>query len=284
MSEIKIHVFHTGKVCVSPYLPFGGDKCGLIKASGLTTKKGNRLWLPVSAYLIEHPKGKILVDTGWSRSMSPNGVYDKKAQCKSLGSPFLYLINQGVVEPGAAVGEQLQKIGIEPKDLDFVLLTHLDCDHANGLDSVKDAKRILVSKDGLRCAEKLSAVTKIRFQKKWWNDVKLETFDWNDTEGPFKKAFDLFGDGSVKMIDIPGHCDGLCAVKIKNKEGKFVLLFSDGGYSSKSWKEMVTSGICMDKAAQKKSLEWIREQSFSKDCVESLANHDSDVKPHIIEL
>lgn len=69
-----------------------------------------------------------------------------------------------------------------------------------------------------------------------------------------------------------------------NKERKFVLLFSDGGYSSKSWKEMVTSGICMDKAAQKKSLEWIREQSFSKDCVESLANHDSDIKPHIIEL
>ncbi|MBQ3823198.1 MAG: hypothetical protein IIU43_04035 [Thermoguttaceae bacterium] len=56
MSTIKIHVFHTGKVCVSPYLPFGGEDCSLLKASGLFEKKENRLWLPVSAYLIEHPK------------------------------------------------------------------------------------------------------------------------------------------------------------------------------------------------------------------------------------
>ena len=56
MSTIKIHVFHTGKVCVSPYLPFGGEDCSLLKVSGLFEKKENRLWLPVSAYLIEHPK------------------------------------------------------------------------------------------------------------------------------------------------------------------------------------------------------------------------------------
>jgi hypothetical protein len=42
--EIRIHVFHTGRVCVSP-------------------------GLPVSAYLIEHPQGKILVDTGWHREI-----------------------------------------------------------------------------------------------------------------------------------------------------------------------------------------------------------------------
>lgn len=40
----------------------------------------------------------------------------------------------------------------------------------------------------------------------------------------------------------------------------------------------------MDKAAQRKSLEWIRTQSMSDDCVESLANHDPDVIPHNICL
>ena len=86
------------------------------------------------------------------------------------------------------------------------------------------------------------------------------------------------------MINIPGHCDGLCAVKVKNQDGKYVLIFSDGGYAAKSWKDMVTSGVCMDKAAQRKSLEWIRTQSMSDDCVESLANHDVDVIPHNICL
>ena len=83
MANIKIRVFHTGEVCVAPNLPFGGDNSNAIKASGVFGKKEDRLWLPVSAYLIEHPKGLFLVDTGWSRDISPEGVFDKKAQIKS---------------------------------------------------------------------------------------------------------------------------------------------------------------------------------------------------------
>lgn len=67
---MKIHVLRTGEVRVSPYLPFGGDNCSLLKASGITTPKKNWIWLPVSVYLIEHPQGLILVDTGWHRDMS----------------------------------------------------------------------------------------------------------------------------------------------------------------------------------------------------------------------
>ena len=37
MDKIKIHVLRTGGVRVSPYLPFGGDDCSLLKASGFTT-------------------------------------------------------------------------------------------------------------------------------------------------------------------------------------------------------------------------------------------------------
>ena len=86
MAKIRIHVFHTGEVCVAPELPFGGEHCSTIKASGVFAKKSERLWLPVSAYLIECAHGKILFDCGWHRDMSPNGVFDKKAQVKSLGS------------------------------------------------------------------------------------------------------------------------------------------------------------------------------------------------------
>ena len=84
MSDIKIHVLHTGAVCVAPDLPFGGDHCNSIKASGTFKPRENRLWLPVSVYLIEHPEGLFLVDTGWARAMSPEGEFDKKAQIRSL--------------------------------------------------------------------------------------------------------------------------------------------------------------------------------------------------------
>ncbi len=36
------------------------------------------------------------------------------------------------------------------------------------------------------------------------------------------------------IVNIPGHSEGLCALKITNDSGKYVLLFSDGGYAQKS--------------------------------------------------
>lgn len=282
MANIKIHVFHTGEVCVAPDLPFGGDNSNAIKASGVFDKKDDRLWLPVSAYLIEHPKGKFLVDTGWAREMSPNGEFDKKAQIRSLGSVILYEVNQGRIGLGQCIDEQLLEMGIKDSDLDAVLLTHLDCDHANGLKQVRGAKKFMVSADEVKFANKVT--NRVRYYKGWWEGIDLTEFEWNDNQGPVGKSYDLLGDGSIELINIPGHADGLYAVKIKNEEGKFVLLFSDGGYARKSWEEQITSGIAADKQLQKQSLAWIREQSLDPDCVESLANHDPDIAPHVIEL
>ena len=111
-------------------------------------------------------------------------------------------MNQGQIPLGEAVDEQLESMGIQPADLDYVLLTHLDCDHANGLRAVKDAKHIIVAQEELDCAHKNGF---IRYKKKWWEGVDLQTIEWNGTEGPAQKSFDLFGDGSIKMINIPGH-------------------------------------------------------------------------------
>ena len=282
MADIKIHVFHTGEVCVAPDLPFGGDNCNAVKASGVFGKKEDRLWLPVSAYLIEHPKGKFLVDTGWARNVSPNGEFDKKAQIKSLGSVLLYEVNQGRIGLGQCIDEQLLEMGIKDSDIDAVLITHLDCDHANGLKQVKNAKKFMVSADEVKFANKIT--NKVRYYKGWWEGIDLTEFEWNDNQGPVGKSYDLLGDGSIELINIPGHADGLYAVKVKNEEGKFVLLFSDGGYARKSWEEQITSGIAADKQLQKQSLAWIKEQSLDENCVESLANHDPDIAPHIIEL
>jgi glyoxylase-like metal-dependent hydrolase (beta-lactamase superfamily II) len=216
--------------------------------------------------------------------MSPDGVFDKQAQIKSLGSWLLYQINQGRIANGEAIDEHLERMGIKPSELDYVLISHLDCDHANGLRQVKDAKNILVSEAEMIGTTRKSFQIRIRFQKRWWEGTGIKTFDWNGSEGPVGKSFDLFGDGSIVMVNIPGHSEGLCALKIRNSEGKYVLLFADGGYATKSWRDMITSGITLDKQMQRKSLEWIREQSLSPDCVESIATHDTEVEPHVIEL
>lgn len=282
--EFRIHVLHTGAVCISPKLAFGGEDCSAIDASGLFLPKKDRIWLPVSVYLIETRHGLILFDCGWNRTMSPEGRFDKKAQIDSLHSRLLYAINQGIVPKGRAVDERLESMGISPRDLDLVLLSHLDCDHANGLSLLKEAKDILVSQKELESALMGGLENKIRFQPAWWEDTGIHTFSWNDTQGPAGKSFDVFRDGSVEMINIPGHTEGLCALKLKNKAGKFVLLVADGGYAKKSWQDMIQSGIAVNRKKQKESLEWIREQAMDPDCLACLANHDPQVKEQIIEL
>ncbi len=277
---IKIHVFHTGRVLVSPELPFGGDDSHLIRSSGFFMKQDEKVWLPVSSYLIEHPKGLFLVDTGWERAIAPNGVLDPKAQKKSLGSSILYHVNQADLPIGQSIKEQLLQLHIHDYNLNGVIITHLDCDHANGLSEVRNAKRFYVSDDEYKYAMKRSSWP--RYQKIWWKGIPFQRFQWTSHHGPFEKSFDLLGDGSIQCIAIPGHSDGLCAIKVTNPEGKFVLLYSDGGYASKSWQQMITSGIASDKKQQKQSLAWIKEQSMDPDCIESLANHDSDVIPHTI--
>ena len=282
MSQYKVHVLHTGKVRIAPELAFGGDNCSLWKAAGLLDSAKEEIWLPVSVFLVETPKGLLLLDTGWDRSMSPNGVYDKKAQINSLGSYILYRVNKGVVAKGMTASEQLAQMGIKPSDIDYVIISHLDCDHANGLRQFKDAKHIMVSKTEYEYAKKHST---FRFKKKWWDGIDLDLYDWNDTLGPFNRSYDLFGDKSVELINIPGHTDGLIATKITNMDtGKFFLYYGDGGYGEKSWKEMITSGISTDKKSQKESLAWIRKISLDKNCVESLACHGEEVKPHIIKF
>lgn len=279
---MKVHVISTGKVYVSRIVPFGAKN--FIDRISSVLSKSKWVWLPVTSYLIEHPKGLILVDTGWDRGISPDGVFDKSLQASSLGSRLLPHINLGLLPRGEAIDEQLAKLGLSTSDIDYVVLTHLDCDHACGLHQVADAKHILVSKDELDFAGNGSLVNRIRYQSVWWKDVPLTAFEWNGNLGPFRKSYDLFGDGSVELISIPGHSAGLSAVKVTNAEGKYVLIVGDGAYGIKSWKEMILPGISENRKDQRKSLEWIREQSLNKNCIASLACHDTEIKPQVIEF
>ncbi|MFD1060391.1 MBL fold metallo-hydrolase [Scardovia wiggsiae] len=179
------------------------------------------------------------------------------------------------------VPEQLGRKVISPEDIDYVVVTHLDCDHANGLRGLAAAKHIMVAAQEMQYATAFPN-NLVRFRKKWWEGLDIDLYTWNDTNGPAHHSYDLFGDGSVQFINIPGHTDGQIAVKVTNSDGKFVLLFGDGGYSSKSWEEMITSGISTDKSAQKHSLQWIRDQSRNPDCIKSMACHDPDNKPQVI--
>ncbi|MBJ8191398.1 MBL fold metallo-hydrolase, partial [Bacillus cereus] len=90
MSEtIKIHVLHCGQVQTDMALPFNQNTLNPIAFTGIFRSKKYQNKLPVSAYLIEHPKGLVLIDTGWHTDV-------RKDQRKYMGR-IHYQINKAIL-------------------------------------------------------------------------------------------------------------------------------------------------------------------------------------------
>src|SRR5215467_14236890 len=78
---------------------------------------------PINAYLIEHPEGLIVVDTGDTARKSERGYM-----------PRLIRHSTDIrVAPEEEIGPQLNAMGIRSKDVRLVVMTHLHHDHAGGL-------------------------------------------------------------------------------------------------------------------------------------------------------
>lgn len=271
--EIKIHVLHTGTVVVDEALPFHHPNDRPLAWTGLFRSKKHRIEVPVSVYLIEHPKGLILIDTGWN-------TINRTHQLRNLS--FQWPVNKAKLPAGQAVNEQLGAMGIRPQDLDYVLMSHLHCDHADGLKLVQNAQQILVSEEEWQAANH----DHLRYLPHEWRGVPVKTFHLVPSQdGAFHRSFDLFGDGSIKMIWEPGHSAGLCATKVQSYNSDcYVMLAADAGYAAKSWREGLTPGVVINRAAARKSLHYIGQVAQDPRCIECLANHDALVKPHTITL
>lgn len=281
MCRIKFSVLHCGSTLMSPSMPYGrGD---YLFSCGFAVPERSKVWLPASAYLIEHPKGNILIDTGWGRQTSPTGngmVRRGVNRVLPINSLMSY---EGKVESHKAVSEQLERQDITPRQLDYVILTHMGPDRVSGLESVADARHILVSDIEYKTAN--SAYSRfLHYQPKLWNKTPLTTFSFEETGlGPVGKSYDLFGDGSVELVHLPGFTRGMTAVVVRN-EGKFVLIYSDAGFGKQSWRKMLLPGLCADRKLAYRSLMWVRQMSLSPDCVASFANHDPEVVPQTMVI
>ena len=271
-AQIKIHVLHTGLVKVDRVLPFHGLYRNPLAFTGLFRSEKNQVTLPVSSYLIEHPKGLVLIDTGWNKQV-------RTSNWKELGPQVQ--INTGYLPTGWAVDECLAALGYRPEDLDYVLLSHLHCDHVSGLKHVAAAKHILVSAAEWQIANRLPLV----YLPHEWRGVDVQTYQYANTGiGPTGESYDVFGDGSLLQVRTAGHANGMSATLVRGSDGKYVLLAADVGYANRSWEDMLTPGICTSRKAAITSLGWVREQAHNSNCIEALANHDTKTDPHVITL
>lgn len=258
-----VHVLHTGEVTIDRALAFREQTRHPMPYTGWFRSKKKRITVPVSSYLIDHPEGYVLVDTGWHTDI-------RKHQRAHLGR-LAYSMYQGRLPARQAVTEQLAGMGIEPADLSFVVLSHLHSDHASGVGLVEDASRIIVSD------REWAARNDFGYIPSMWERIEIEPFAFEDLPyGPFGQALDLYGDGSIILVYTPGHSKGHLSVLTRTEAG-WVLLVGDVGYASISWEQLILPGVTTGDEEMLVSLKWVRKVAEREDVAAVLANHDPEV-------
>lgn len=267
----SVRSLQTGFVKVAPAVPDARASISPLAYTGLFQKRGDRVMLPVKAFLLDIAGRLTLIDTGWSTEAATNAR-------THLGLPLWYS-STPELKPSESVIHQLAKHNIAVRDLDAIVMTHLDCDHASGLGDLREAKRIIVAPQELLDADGADP----RYRSFLWNEIDFEEASFTfDEAAPFGQSFDLYGDGTVVAYLIPGHSRGSMVVIARdNTTGAFAAIVGDTGYNTASWNELALPGVIYDEDAFRKGLTWVRTLSESDDCIGIFAAHDPATPPGV---
>lgn len=179
---------------------------GLMVVGGTGT-----LTIPVPTYLLRHPRGLVLVDTGLSPAAvtDPEGTYGPLASM--LGLDFTEEMR---------VDRQIEAVGFSAADVTHVIVSHSHFDHAGGIELFPNA-RFLIGAPDLSYAFWPMPAAAVFFRQ-----ADLEPargFHWT----PLTADLDLFGDGSIQILQMPGHTPGNTSTLVRLEGDRHVLLACD---------------------------------------------------------
>jgi glyoxylase-like metal-dependent hydrolase (beta-lactamase superfamily II) len=168
-----------------------------------------KIRLPVRYGLIIHPRaGPVLVDTGYT----PHAISgaQRGAALRFYGSA----LKPELIDAGQPV-QVLARFGLTPQDVRAVVVTHFHADHISGLALFPNARFIANDAAWARLKTK-TAWQNLRhgvFPELFPNDFEsrldsLSSMRQVASHGGVPGGADLFGDGSVVAVDLPGHADG----------------------------------------------------------------------------
>ncbi len=178
--------------------------------------------LTMAAFLIEHPRARFLVDPALC-----SGVHDRVIP----EMPFPIQLLVAPDKPVLGLADALAARDIAGGDIDFVIPTHLHWDHVSGLLDLPASvpmKLPAVEHDwALGGPHAPIGVAR--------GPLRERTFDLFELDGPpvltFARSKDLFGDGSVVLVDLSGHTPGSIGVLLAVDDGTRVLLAGDSVWS-----------------------------------------------------
>ena len=155
--------------------------------------------IPVATYLIQHPRGLVLFDTG----MDPKAVTDPEGMYGPLGT----MLQMEFTEE-QRVDKQIEAAGFRVEDVTHVVVSHTHFDHTGALYMFPNA-------DFFIGVEELAYTY-------WPLPVQAAFYFTRDVDAikqfrvhPFTGDHDLFGDGSVQILAFPGHTPGHKGMLVK---------------------------------------------------------------------
>lgn len=157
--------------------------------------------------LIEHDKGLVLFDTGCSPRIIDDlaGYWGDFWKAVSLK----YSKDQ-------TLDSQIKGLGYKLDDVKYVILSHLHLDHTGGMYLFPEAKFLTMANE-IRWAYWADPIQRDFFVM--GDLLPTRRFNWLE----LSQDHDLFGDGSVQILNTPGHTPGECSVLVDLPSRKFLL-------------------------------------------------------------
>jgi glyoxylase-like metal-dependent hydrolase (beta-lactamase superfamily II) len=212
-SMIKIHHLN----CISS-CPLGGRLM-----DGRSPSVLQRGSLCCHCLLLETDHGLVLVDTGFGL----RDVHDPRSR---LSGFFLRLLAPDFREEMTAL-RQVEQLGFEARDVRHIVLTHLDFDHAGGLDDFPDAQVHLLQRERDAAQAQRTWLDRQRFRPQQWSSRnRWQVYGARGGGEPWH-GFDCVRDlrglpPEILMVPLPGHTLGHAGVAVRGPQG-WVLLAGD---------------------------------------------------------
>lgn len=262
---MKIHAIRTGSVRI---------KVSQVQGRGHGPRRRlnvfvDREWtepLPIYAWVIEHPEGVIVVDTGETSRVSEPGYFPR-------WHPYFRLAVREEVAPEQTIGRQLRQRGIEPGDVLKVVMTHLHTDHAGGLHDFPN-KEILVNEAEYRLAQGFGGRVAGYLPQRWPSWFRPQPINFEPTSfGPFESSARITEVGDV-VLPTPGHTAAHVSVVVVEGE-RNCFLAGDTSYTQQLLVDQHVDGISPDEATARQTMQKILRY-VQENATVYLPTHDPD--------
>ena len=248
-SRVTVHPIQTGSVRIRAN-QVRGKGHGALRLLRTYTGVAWSDWLPIYAWVIEHPEGLIVVDTGETARVAEPGYFPR-------WHPYYWRGVQERLTPEEEIGPQLENRWLDLAQVRWVVLTHLHTDHAGGLHHFPHSE-ILIDPREYANASGLRGRLRGFLPNRWPTWLRPTLIDFAPVPfGPFAQSRPLTAAGDVVIVPTPGHMVGHVSVVVRTDEVSYFLA-GDTSYNQALMLEEQVDGVAPDEVAARDTLHRIR--------------------------